>query len=463
MAAEQINKVVFRLCACLNLSFLICLSCELATGQATADGKVSIAERVSTATKVYSVLQLYFSPIKRATDPSLDVSYKSYLRTALSTEDRRQFDLATMEFVAQLHSGHTFFWDAWLDKDNQQPLGFYAAPLDGYWVVQTSFLAGLKPGDVIVRIDNTPTEAFFQQQQRYIAASSSAAQRHNLFLLPYLFPEQFTLTLDGDRRVTINREKVREPEQRTEGRWLKPGLTAYIRIPIFFHPPFEERALDYVREFQNAKTLIIDVRNNGGGIPPRLLIKELMDRPYHEWKAVTTARFAVADLDPEDEKQRLATTLPESLRNCKYSADDHLCSMPVTWGDGVVAPSPNAYHGRIIFLVDGGCVSACEELVEQFKDNGRGTLVGETTEGSSGLPYTYDFHNGMTLTLAVKRQYFPDGSEFEGVGIKPDIEVHPSVESLKSGHDVILEKALELAAKFIRCVRRLRHRECSTT
>jgi C-terminal processing protease CtpA/Prc len=92
-------------------------------------------------------------------------------------------------------------------------------------------------------------------------------------------------------------EKLREPEQKTDGRWLKPGVTAYIRIPAFFHPPFEQRALEYVRQYQSAKTSILDVRNNGGGIPPKHLIKALMDHPYHQWRESTTARFALADLD----------------------------------------------------------------------------------------------------------------------------------------------------------------------
>lgn len=147
--------------------FILCCLVLLAPGQGGPDSRLTIDERVFTASRVYSLRQLYFSSAEETSDPSLDVSYKTYLNAAPTTDDRRQFDLATIEFVAQLHNGHTFFWDAWLDKDNQQPLGFYAAPLDGYWVVQTSFLAGLKPGDVIVRIDNTPAEAFFQQQQRY--------------------------------------------------------------------------------------------------------------------------------------------------------------------------------------------------------------------------------------------------------------------------------------------------------
>jgi hypothetical protein len=39
-------------------------------------------------------------------------------------------------------------------------------------------------------------------------------------------------------------------------------------------------------------------------------------------------------------------------------------------------------------------------------------------------------------------------AEFEGVGIKPDIEVHPTIGSLKSSHDTIMEKALKLAEKL---------------
>jgi len=91
--------------------------------------------------------------------------------------------------------------------------------------------------------------------------------------------------------------------------------------------------------------------------------------------------------------------------------------------------------------------SACEELLEASKNNHRGTLVGETTEGTAGPSYIHDFHNGMTIGIVVKLRYFPDGSEFEGIGIKPGVEVHPSVDDLKNGRDIVLDKVLELAEK----------------
>jgi len=135
---------------------------------------------------------------------------------------------------------------------------FVRAAISHPRVVQSSFIPSLTPGDIIASVDNTPTEVFFQQQQRYISASSIPAQSNNLFLFPYLFLEQFTLTLDGNRKVRIDREKFKQPQQKTDGRWLKSGTTAYIRHSAFYHPWFEQGALEFVRQFRDAQALIID-------------------------------------------------------------------------------------------------------------------------------------------------------------------------------------------------------------
>ena len=277
----------------LPLLLTICSLCHLTAGQSTSDVALTLDERVFTASKVYSLLQLNSFLTKTASSPNLDGLYKGYLQKVLVSDDRRRFDLATIEFVAQLHNGHTFFWDEWLDKSDNQVLGFYAMPLEGKWVVQTSYLDNLKPGDVICKIDETAIEAFFLQQRRYISASSVAAQRRNLFLLRYLFPERFTLTLEDGRQVVINRATLKKLPDETEGRWVKQGAIAYIRIPAFFDPSLEERALDYVRQFRRAKILVVDVRNNAGGIPPQRLIRALVDRPYRRWTESTSEPLAI--------------------------------------------------------------------------------------------------------------------------------------------------------------------------
>lgn len=91
----------------------------LTPAQVTESPKLTAEDRTFVASKVGSLGQAYFfSPIN-APAAELDASYKTYLRMALATGDRREFDLATIEFVAQLHNGHTFFWDAWLDQSSQ--------------------------------------------------------------------------------------------------------------------------------------------------------------------------------------------------------------------------------------------------------------------------------------------------------------------------------------------------------
>lgn len=55
------------------------------------------------------------------------------------------------------------------------------------------------------------------------------------------------------------------------------------------------------------------------------------------------------------------------------------------------------------------------------------------------------FENGMVLNIAAIHHTFPDGSQFEGVGISPHVAVDTTPEDLLAGRDVVLQGALELA------------------
>ena len=55
------------------------------------------------------------------------------------------------------------------------------------------------------------------------------------------------------------------------------------------------------------------------------------------------------------------------------------------------------------------------------------------------------FDNGMILNIAAIHHTFPDGSQFEGVGIAPDVPVDMTPDDLRAGRDVVLKMALKLA------------------
>lgn len=74
-----------------------------------------------------------------------------------------------------------------------------------------------------------------------------------------------------------------------------------------------------------------------------------------------------------------------------------------------------------------------------FKDSGRALLVGERTAGSTGQPYMVQLRPDLLVLVGAKREMFPDGSRFEGIGIKPDVEALPSVDDIRRGNDSVLE------------------------
>jgi carboxyl-terminal processing protease len=115
----------------------------------------------------------------------------------------------------------------------------------------------------------------------------------------------------------------------------------------------------------------------------------------------------------------------------------------VTW-PATVETADSLFNGRLAILIDAGCHSACEDFVMPFKDNGRAILIGESTAGSSGQPYYEDLGDGMRFAVGTKREFFPDGSQFEGVGVTPDHPLLPNARELQAGEDPELVRALEL-------------------
>jgi hypothetical protein len=85
-----------------------------AQAQSQSSGTISLRDRVLMASKIYRVVSTFFPGL---TQSKFDAAYEKYLGRILKLEDRREFDLATMEFIADLHDGHSWFYDNWLDKN----------------------------------------------------------------------------------------------------------------------------------------------------------------------------------------------------------------------------------------------------------------------------------------------------------------------------------------------------------
>jgi carboxyl-terminal processing protease len=394
--------------------------------QAQSPETISLRDRVLIASKIYRIVSTFFPGLSQE---KFDAEYAVYLDRILHTENRREFDLTSMEFIADLHDGHSWFYDNWLDQNYGQPIGFIAYPVNKKWVVIRTRIESVKVGDVISTIDGAPIDEFLARNRKYVSASSDRDAGLSFFDTPAIFPERFAVTLSNGRAVTIDRKndkKKDEPPPKTEGRWLTDGAVAYVKVPSFQGIETQAQALDYFKQFHDAKAVILDVRGNPGLGEPLALQRALMKNPYQTWMESSSMKGGAL------------------LRN--YSpAYPELSEM--TTSGAVVPPREPIYSGRLILLIDRGCSCACEDFVMPFKVSKRAELVGENTAGTFSFTHFTAFENGMLLNIAAVHHTFPDGSQFEGVGIAPDIEVQMNAEDWKAGRDVVLGKALEIASQ----------------
>ena len=103
------------------------------------------------------------------------------------------------------------------------------------------------------------------------------------------------MTLGSGKQIKVDRSLIstQRPKSQTEGIWIKEGEVAYIRIPSFEDHEYEDKAIEFIDLFKEAKSIIIDLRDNDGGLIPYKLIRNLMDRPYRFWSESTPVSFGL--------------------------------------------------------------------------------------------------------------------------------------------------------------------------
>lgn len=392
----------------------------------------TLDQKIWVATRIYDTVGKYFAhweglPI----DYDFDRQYKSYITEAVASKTRLEFDLATMKLFGSLANGHTRFFDTRLMCAPKLP--FLAQRLQGKWVVVRSAQKGLEPGDTIMAIDNVPFGQWVDTKLPYVRGSNLTGSESTLFYRALVWPVRFTLKTQDGHEVRIDRDNpATEPPR---GLPTPPGKTRVsmpdghilrIEIPSFSKPEYERSAVDAIRAHASVPVLLLDLRGNGGGATPMDLVHALLEHPIRDMLDATPLRIGTI----------------EAWQKAGMTDYDALSHAMLRTGGQMIQPDNPIFHGRVYLLTDRYCASACEDFVTYMRIAHRAKILGETTEGTTGQPYRVDFPDlGMNLIVSTRREYFPDFTPFEGMGVKPDVEIPVTPEMLKGGQDTVLTQA----------------------
>ncbi|BFH65384.1 S41 family peptidase [Paenibacillus azoreducens] len=371
------------------------------------------------------------------TPDELGVLAEEFFRKAATAEKRADFQIVMWEYFGKLRNAHSNYFDRVASFPHGGMVNFSLLLLGGAWVVKEDDSGLLRTGDEVISVEGKPLKEWLDEIGRLTGITNwrSMIGRLPYYLSHFCSEEQIKIEIMDEqscrRSFALPRKSIDFEAQNhgeTTGRWLLHKKRAYIHIPSFNHPKFEERALGLLEEFRDASSIIIDVRGNGGGSTPGRLTHHLMNRPYRWWKE--QARH------PEFLRQRHPNSKIRFATDYSYAE---------TEPDFIDPSIQIAYSGKLILLVDRFTGSAAEDFILPFIDNNRATIIGERTFGSTGQTLFRNFdHGNIIVMVGAVRSLLPNGGSFEGFGLVPDIEVSIRREDLYQNRDIALEKALEL-------------------
>jgi len=213
--------------------------------------------------------------------------------------------------------------------------------------------------------------------------------------------------------VSVTRENVTIP---TVSDKILDGEIGYIDITSFDRVTFDQFSKAYNDlNGQRVKGLIIDVRNNPGG-----LLKTVTD---------------IANL-----------LVP---KGCIVYTEDKDGNRNYTYSDGDRVDVPLA------LLVNGNSASASEVLAGAVKDMEAGVLVGTQTFGKGLVQTIYPLPDGSAVKVTIAKYYTPSGVCINGTGIAPDFVVDmpenlsDNFLNIPPSEDAQLQKALEVVHQKI--------------
>lgn len=236
--------------------------------------------------------------------------------------------------------------------------------------------AGIKSGDIIIRINgkSIPGKNLQQATERMRGEPGTSI---TLTILRDTKPEPFDLELE---RAVVRVNSIRRKQLSEE--------IGYLRVSQFQIATSEmfRKQLKTLREGKNFKGLILDLRNNPGGL--------------------LNSAISVADAFIE-EGIIVSTKGRQSENDQEFSA----------------SPTDMINGKPIVVLINGGSASASEIVAGALQDHKRALILGTESFGKGSVQTVMNIGETEAIKLTTARYYTPSGRSIQAAGIVPDVRV----------------------------------------
>ncbi len=396
---------------------------------------ISADEKVAGLSRVWSEIKYNFVFFDQVPGVNWDSLYTAYIPKVVQTTNTLEYYRMLTQFCAFLQDGHTsvippaqLYDQLWAD------IPIRTRFVEGKVLVtdvdsDTLLQQGISPGMEITHIDGEPLFQYVQDSiLPYMTASTEQGrivQAYSIYLLSGRVNSELTLTLKDKTGNVFQTTATRRPWRQSYNKEtdvdfrIIDNAIAYVELKTFGNNDVV-RVFDSLFEWiEQAEALVLDVRRNGGG------------NSGVGWQILgylADSMFACLQC-------KMRTYYPQRRLNGLMDSWDV--------SDWKHPANPSKHFERpVVILIGPSTASAAEDFLVAFDFMQRGKLIGERTAGSTGQPLLFSLPGGGRGRVCTKRCTYPDGKEFVGLGVNPDILVPLTVDDIRSGRDAALETAI---------------------
>ncbi|MCX6560377.1 MAG: S41 family peptidase [Candidatus Aminicenantes bacterium] len=401
--------------------------------------ELSEETRIAGLSRFWSEVKYNFAFPEKLAALDWDALYIRFIPRVRAARSTAEYYQVLRELCAKLQDGHTYIiMPLEYSKTRAGWMGLRTRFIEGRVLVDRVYdpeigKMGIARGMEIVKIDGLPVRSY---AEKYVLPLKSSSTPQYLDILAYersllngelAEPVKLTLATADGRTIerTVRRLSLPEIDRLApdpapfEFRML-PGNIAYIALNSFQDDATVDEFLKRFPEFSASETLILDLRENGGGnsnIGYRVMAVLAREPFIGEYWSTRDYKPAFRSWGRPD---RLYV---EAAEREPIDPDHH-------------------YAGQVVVLTSARTFSAAEDFLVAFDQSGRGTMIGEPSGGSTGNPLRFSLPSGGAGFVCSKHNTYADGREFVGVGVKPQIMTYPTVADYRAGRDTVLERAV---------------------
>jgi C-terminal processing protease CtpA/Prc len=398
---------------------------------------ISAEEKLAGLSKFWSEVKYNFAYPEKLIELDWDKLYLQAIPKVMASKSTAEYYQELMRLCALLRDGHTN-----VNAPDQLNSSLARPPLrtaliEGHVMIldgrSPSLEArGVTAGTEILEVDGVAATTY---AQRDVAPYQSSSTPQDLENRTYWYgflrgPADQLVRLklraaDGKEFEASAERKGYTDVRRTppfEWRMLPQSNIAYVALNDFSTNDLVKAWREAFPQLLSASALILDLRLNGGGSSNigYEVLRSLVDHP------VLGSRQVMRPYNPTDRAHGFQigwTVLPAEEMQPREGPH---------------------YTGPVAVLAGPATFSAAEDFLVAWKNSGRGKLIGEPSGGSTGQPLSFKLPGGGSARVCTKRDTFPDGTEWVGKGIAPDILVRPTVADVRAKRDTVLERAIEI-------------------